>query len=215
MARHPINTGRFTRALTRFFQLRGVITPTLDDTVVPTVSLGQLGESQPPAARRAWVAGGRIAAVAGQFSGFGLEVPPGTLAVIDHIMMSPAAGTDMQIFFNSQAAWPGAAQLPQFMDARLTEGPEGTAFPNSACVPRSGADAVGLGGVFQWSSWMPVTTNAVVIDGRSLGWMIYSRPDNTLSRHINVATANLNTLLDWSIAWTEYSVPEIPDPAAR
>lgn len=208
-----IQTAKVAENLTRFFQLRGQVDPKLDDTIVPVVSVGDVGPSQPPAASRSWIAGGRIAGVGGQFSGFDLECPPGTLATIDWMSWSPVAQTDMRAVWNRQAQYAVTAVLAEKMDGRLTEESPGATVTNSACRVYADALQAALLNPYTWSVWIPVTDNAPIYSGSKYKWLLYCRPDAPTSRFASFACATAGIALDWSIGWTEYSVPEImPSP---
>lgn len=147
-----VNNPRAADAMRREYDVLGErINLRLDDVIVPVALVADLspGSAGLPVVRRA-SATFTIAAVAGQFPVFRVEVPPGAAAILSRIWISlPAAGLT-RVHWGSSITAPANIALSTFMDGRLRALGE---TPTMAIV--HGAQVAGLGG---WEYYLPGTT---------------------------------------------------------
>jgi len=120
MAKRIQNPG-VGQLLQGLFDLQGRVQPQLDEIIVPTVQLGDLGRGSAPPVVRAVSHQCVMLAVAGEFAGARLEVPGNTLLKITAIHVSPTtSGFAYWKFTNASAALAGTADK-EVTDGRLSD----------------------------------------------------------------------------------------------
>ena len=82
-----IGNPRVTEQLVRLFNLKGAVSPELEEFVIPTVQVANLDMGSPPPLQRTATYYASQAAVVGERAVFQLAVPPGVVAVIKRIML--------------------------------------------------------------------------------------------------------------------------------
>ena len=96
--------GRISAALQRFLRLQGRVRPQIDSIIVPTVSVGDLGDCQEPGVCLLSQSQGTSPAVAAEFGAFRLDVPVGIIAVIRKIWIEVPAAAGAVAFRMGAAA---------------------------------------------------------------------------------------------------------------
>lgn len=189
----PIQRPDVGEALRQYFRLVGRVRPTLEEYVVPVVSVGDLAQGGAPAASaQASFSIVKTAGGAGNYSGFRLEVPGGMIARIDQIWLQTSTAGLGEFKFTGTGAGFGNSANKAFTDGRLTD--QGL---EPATVVTFGNRASGLSGEH---SIVRVTVDGVILEP---GWVVGSgRPDQFGFLEFGLVTAN--TDLNATILVTEF-----------
>lgn len=169
----PIQNPRVAQALQSAFNIVGRLRPQLEEFVVPTVLLGDLGQNQPPYVSRHAVFNVSAAAggVGNRFTAR-FEVPAGALARVDRIhLQSSVNPNNLRVHFPGNAATIAAQATvspKRYADGRLLPGSATPSAP--ASVFTHGAPAAALGTVD--AAYRLPTENGGMIDLRPNGWFV-------------------------------------------
>lgn len=106
-------------ALQRLFGLQGRVSPHLEESVIPTVLVGDISQGGTPDVRRAAISGSTGAAVAAEFTMAELQVPVGTLVKIEAFTVWAAAECTALVSFANQAVALVGVPARTFTDRRL------------------------------------------------------------------------------------------------
>lgn len=106
--------------LRQAFDIKGRVSPLLEEFVVPTVLIGDLGRGAPPAFIRHAVARFSQGAVVGQRAVWRFEMPGGMIAVMRRFWYRPVGSNGSIVtFFGSSIAPPAGTATKVFTDGRL------------------------------------------------------------------------------------------------
>ena len=165
----PIQNPVVGSLLQKAFNLQGRVRPTLEEFVVPVVSLGDLSTgAEPPVVRRA-SCGIIQAAVVGQSFTARFEVPGGVLAVIRSLRLyCDGTARRLRVFHAGNAASiaaPATGADHGYCDGRLLAGSGITQTPAGQCF--FGTQAASLVTV---NAQYPVSVDGLVYDDP--GWVV-------------------------------------------
>ncbi len=177
----PIQNPRVADALAREYNLVGRVRPILDEVVIPTVLVGDVRATL-PARRRTAMASFTQGAVAGEFGGFRLEIPPGMIVSLDG-WWTLGGGNNLRVNLGAaQLTAPANTANETFLDAMfaaqgtpacaLTFGTQVAAIAAAArldLVPNFGPQTFpvpligqGLQGAFGFIEFQEVTANTAI-----------------------------------------------------
>lgn len=202
-----INNPLVGELLQRAFDLKGRVRPSLEEFIVPTISLGDLSLSLGPSIKRHAACRVAQAAVSGQRFVFRFEAIPGTICVITRVFFHSAAGaTEFAGAFVGNAATVsglGSTALKGYTDGRLLPG-----TPFGAPVQPSGVvtfgTQVGPGGILALFS-IQVPAAGLVYEPPPGTWVV-GTGGSSLFGFLEGFLALNNTLVTGGFEWDEYPV---------
>jgi hypothetical protein len=115
----PIQTALAGDALTRQYELQGRQRLSLDDSIVPVAIVSNSSANIQPPVKRSAASSVAVAAVVGEFATFRLEIPPGTLAVVNQITIEGTGSANLQMSLNQAQAGFASIGPVVFTDGRL------------------------------------------------------------------------------------------------
>lgn len=128
----PINNPVVSTLLQRAFGIQGRLRPQLEESIVPTVSLGDLSEgSEPPITRHVSVFGA-IGLEVNERPIWRLEVPGNVIAVLTRLNFRAATAQDVLVHWGaslSAGAFPGTMTTTGYTDERLQSDQGGAQIP--------------------------------------------------------------------------------------
>lgn len=196
-----IQTPKVGELLTDAFGLKGRVRPSLEEYIVPTISLGDLSLSIAPGPVRHAAALINQAAVAAQRWVARFEAPPGVLCVIRQIAIRSSGGLTQlsaQYVGNVPTITPGTTCAKSFTDGRLLVGSGTTQTPSGILL--SGTQVAALAApVFQVS--VPAEGLIYLPPG---GWVVGGGAG--ASGYLEMQMPVVNITAFGGIEWDEYQV---------
>ncbi len=193
----PVQTPLAGDALTRQYELQGRQRLSLDDSIVPVAIVSDSSENIQPPVKRSAASSVEVAAVVGEFATFRLEIPPGTLAVVNQITITGnAAGNFVMSLDQAQAGFASIGTVV-FTDGRL-----GNAGQVPAGRISGGTQAAALSDIFyergfggQGISFFSVDMDLIITGSRpgQFGFLSFQAD-------------NANQPYRLSLNWNEYAV---------
>lgn len=195
-----IQSPTVSQALQQAFRLQGRVRPSLDEIIVPTISVGAVGQGVTPGV--SFKAAGRVSVAAGGAgtnSQMRLECPGSILLRLDRVIM--AAGATGAFFFGLGATFPTDPTTQgnhQFLDGRLRQGlglePAGVVLGDSAAAagPTGAPVRIPYLSTAGAVTWTP--NNLIVASGD---------PNNFAFLECSFGTNN--TATDVYFEWTEFA----------
>lgn len=199
----PIQTPSVGTALQAAFGLQGRVRPYLEESIIPVVTLGDLGQGSAPYIRRHAAASWQQAAVAAEYPSIRIEAIPGTIAVITNVRAFAGAAGNFRFGFPGNAASLAAqanTAAKGFTDGRiLTGAPSGAQAPASVMTFGTAAALVA-----PYQSLMRVQAN-VPQAIEPVGWVI-GTGSNGLYGFLEIQFDQANNVCHGTVEWDEYSL---------
>lgn len=197
-----IGNPRIAEALQQAFQLQGRIRPVLEESVLPVVVLGDLGEGQAPATSRRATALINETATVGERFVMRFEMIPGTIGVVRQINLRASVDfTNFSWVNRGNAAVLGALATTAakgFMDGRILPGSGKPQQPAGVLTTGTQIGAL-LGGVGQ----IDLGTEGIRYTIPGGGWVVGTGAPG-LFGFLEFQIATNNILVEGSIEWDEY-----------
>lgn len=194
-----VQNPRASSALSAEFDLQGRVRPKLEEFIVPTAIVADLCQGGPPVPARRCTANISIAAVAGQFSLFSLNAPPGVVALVTRFSVRSTVDVAMQATFDSTTTAPGAGAQRAFTDIRTLIGTGNTPF----CGVTQGTAVAGIATV----EWEEISFAAgPILQYKNPGWIVFNPPGGAGQRSIVWGAHAVNLALFGTVEWLEWSL---------
>jgi len=184
--------------LARQYGIRGVFTPEIVPSLQPVVLIDDLTQGLSNEPLRIGASTGIQAGVAAEFTTFRFETPPGIIARITRILVTPASSGLVKIFFGSSVVAPATLFTKAFTDGRLRlAGEEPASF--------LGADTYAVVLAAQ-HIFLAGHSTANVVKWQEVDWVI----GNTTSfDFFEIGNQNANNAMTVALQWTEESIVEV------
>lgn len=197
-----INNPTIAQLLQRAFQLQGRVRVSLEESVIATVSLGDLSEGSPPPITRHVSTAFSIASASAEEAIWRLEIPGNVIAVITNFSVEAVVGsTAIQVFFGSSFSGGDLPSLstPVFTDGRLLQKNE---FPAGVCS--FGTKAGGLV-VFDWQGFVFGTPDQPANGFLPKRWVAGSGIEDQFG-FIEFCSVRNNSKVDVTVEWDEFQI---------
>jgi len=190
--------------LQQLFGLRGSVSLGLEQFVIPTVSVGELGQSTPPSIRRRASAQFALGAVALERPTLRFEMIGGSLAVIRRMYFTTDQTGFLHIMHRGNAASIAAlanTATKSFVDGRLLAGaPSGAQQP--AGVLTFGTQ---VAEITDWNADIQFQSG-VIFTYDEPGFVVGTgRPG--LTGFLEIQVSIVNCVLRGALVWDEYTIP--------
>ena len=198
-----INNPLVARILQRAFRLQGRVRPVLEESIVPTVSLGDLSAGMAPDVSRHVVTRIVIPPVIGELATIRIEAIAGTVLVITNINF----WTNVLGFVTAKFPGSSATLNPQastasksFTDGRLLPGGPEPSLPSG--VLTFGTQAGFLAGT-HWQARIP---DPLGLFYEPKGWVVGGVDSTDLLGFLEFQFDGANVLFVGSVEWDEYQI---------
>ena len=183
-------------ALTRQYEQQGRQQLTIDEAIVPVAIVSNSAGNVQPPVRRSSSSTVQAAAVVGQLATFRLEVPPGTIAVVNTVTVVAGSAGELQMSLNQTL--PGFATIGT---VAFTEGRLGNAGQIPAARLSGGTQAGAIADVvwrreFGGTGFGANLAFNLVVGGSTQGQYGF----------VTFQMDQANTLYALSLQWDEYAV---------
>lgn len=191
----PIQTPEPGEALRAAFKLRGRVRPALEEFIVPTINLGDVGQGQPPGTPRAAWGHIFVGAVAAEYARWRLEIPERTIAHVTAIHIRPATAGTLRIKNQNVPGVVNTSQQARLTDERLVDTGE-----DPAATFIYGTDVNPLTN-FNFATWAPVTG---LIFRPS--WLVIGTGEGSNAGSVAFGFDTANVACFFGLEWTEYPI---------
>jgi len=191
-----IQTPQVGQLLQRLFKITGRYRPSLEEFIVPTVQIADLGQGSPPPIIRSATSFFSQAAVVGERATFRLECPPTTLLTLDSMLFTAGSSSSIEIFLGSSVPAPATPATTRFTDGRILQANE-----NTAGKVNFGTQAAGLA-AFHFRQALLSGVPTLI---KPLNWIVGSGVPVQFG-FIDFQFGPLNVSFEAILQWTEYQI---------
>lgn len=199
---YPIQSPAVGTALQDLFGLQGRVRPALEEFIIPTVQVADIGQGSAPYVRRHAIARWYQAAVAAEYFTMRFEMIPGTIAVVRHMQVTAGGTGSLRVNFAGNAATIAALATTAtkgFTDGRILAGSAGGGQTPAGVLTYSTSAA--LVGTYQGQIRLTTTPYDLYPDG----WVIGTGASG-LFGFLEFAFDNANQVVQGYVEWDEYQV---------